>query len=446
MHSPSRLRPALAALLWLCLAAGLMPGFATPAQAQLNLRIGPGGAFQPMPIAIADFSGDPSLGPTLSGIVTNNLKRSGYFTPVEKARFPESPNFDAAPNFSAWKDIGVQGLVTGRVTRDGTGKLKAEFRLWDVLSGQQMVGQQYAGDGANARRMGHLISDAVYTKITGIGGFFDTRVAFVDESGSKEHRRKRLAIMDQDGANVRYLTSGEASVVAPRYSPSTQDITYMAQVTGQQPRVQVINLSTGARQVIPTNAEMSTSPRFSPDGRRLVMSDQDGGNASIYVMDLASKAQTRITNANAIDTSPSFSPDGREIVFESDRGGQQQVYVMGADGSNPRRLTFGDGSASQPAWSPRGDYIAFTRQRKGSFAICVMKPDGTGERVLTEGFHNEGPTWAPNGQYLIFFRDPGGQAGGKLYMVDITGKVEQPVPTPSYASDPTWSPLIDPQR
>ncbi len=280
----------------------------------------------------------------------------------------------------------MQGLVTGRVIRDGSGRLKAEFRLWDVLSGQQMVGQQYAGDGANARRMGHLISDAVYTKITGIGGFFDTRVAFVDESGSKEHRRKRLAIMDQDGANVRYLTSGEASVVAPRYSPSTQDITYMAQVTGQQPRVQVINLATGARQVIPTNAEMSTSPRFSPDGRRLVMSDQDGGNASIYVMDLASKAQTRITNANAIDTSPSFSPDGREIVFESDRGGQQQVYVMGADGSNPRRLTFGDGSASQPAWSPRGDYIAFTRQRKGSFAICVMKPDGTGERVLTEGF------------------------------------------------------------
>ncbi|KMO27041.1 translocation protein TolB, partial [Methylobacterium variabile] len=203
-----------------CLAAGFVAGVPAPAQAQLNLRIGPGGSFQPMPIAVADFSGDPNLGATLSGIVTNNLKRSGYFTPIEKARFPESPNFDAAPNFSAWKEAGVQGLVTGRVTRDGSGRLKTEFRLWDVLSGQQMIGQQYAGDGANARRMGHLISDAVYTKITGIGGFFDTRVAFVDESGAKENRRKRLAIMDQDGANVRYLTSGEAAVVAPRYSPS----------------------------------------------------------------------------------------------------------------------------------------------------------------------------------------------------------------------------------
>ncbi|MGY2047500.1 Tol-Pal system beta propeller repeat protein TolB [Methylobacterium sp. JK268] len=431
---------ALASVLWLVLI------LVQPAAAQLNLRVGPGGAFQPMPIAVADFSGDPSLAPLVSGIITNNLKRSGYFTPVERARFPETPSFDAAPNFAAWKGTGAQGLVTGRVTRDGSGAVKAEFRLWDVLSGQQLIGQQYAGGSGNSRRMGHLISDAVYSKITGLGGFFDTRVAFVDESGTKERRRKRLAIMDQDGANVRYLTNGEASVVAPRYSPATQDITYMSQLTGQQPRVQVINLETGARQVIPTSAEMSTSPRFSPDGRRIVMSDQDGGNASIYVMDLASKAQTRVTNANAIDTSPSFSPDGREIVFESDRGGQQQIYVMGADGSNPRRISFGDGSASQPAWSPRGDYIAFTRQRKGSFAICIMKPDGSGERVLTEGFHNEGPTWAPNGQYVMFFRDPGGEAGGKLYMVDITGRVEQPVPTPSYASDPTWSPLLAGQR
>jgi TolB protein len=216
----------------------------------------------------------------------------------------------------------------------------------------------------------------------------------------------------------------------------------MTQATGQQPRIQVINLETGGRQALGRADSMSTSPRFSPDGRRIVMSVQQGGNADIVAMDLASKAQTPITNGNAIDTSPTFSPDGRQIVFESDRGGSQQVYVMGADGSNPTRISFGEGSASQPAWSPKGDLIAFTRQRKGSFAICVMKPDGSGERVLTEGFHNEGPTFAPNGQYVLFFRDPGGEGGGRLYMVDITGKVEQPVPTPSYASDPTWSPLL----
>ena len=414
---------------------------ACPAQAQLQLRIG-GGAFQPLPIAIADFAGDPSLGGLVSGVVTNNLRRSGYFTPLDKARFPEQPQFDAAPNFEKWRATGVQGLVTGRVSRDASGRLKVEFRLWDMTSGQQMTGQQFATDPANARRTGHLISDSVYTKITGLGPWFDSRIAFVDESGPKENRRKRLMVMDQDGANVRAITSGENAIVAPRYSPATQDIAFMAQATGHQPRVQVINLETGTRQAIGNMDSMSASPRFSPDGRRLVMSVQQGGNADIVTMDLASKAQRPITNGMAIDTSPSYAPDGSQIVFESDRGGSQQIYVMGADGSNPRRISFGEGSASQPAWSPRGDLIAFTRQRKGGFAICVMKPDGSGERVLTEGFHNESPTFAPNGQYVMFFRDPGGQGGGKLYMVDITGKVEQPVPTPSFASDPTWSPLL----
>ncbi len=414
----------------------------TGAQAQLTLRVGPGAQFQPMPIAIADFAGEGDLGARVSGVITNNLQRSGYFAPLDKGRFPERPAFDVAPRFEAWRAAGAQALVTGRVSRDASGRLKAEFRLWDVYAGQQITGQQYYTDPNFWRRVGHIISDAVYTKITGVGGFFDTRVVFVDESGPKENRRKRLAIMDQDGANVRYLTQGDMLVVTPRYSPATQDITYMAQPAGQQPRVQIINLETGSRQVVGNFPDMTSSPRFSPDGQRIVMSLQQGGNANIFLMDLSSRTTTRLTSTSAIDTSPSFSPDGREIVFESDRGGAQQIYVMGMDGSNQRRISFGDGSYSQPAWSPRGDYIAFTKRHAGGFAIGIMKPDGSGERLLTEGFHNESPTWAPNGQYIMFFRDPGGQSGGKLYMVDITGRVEQPVPTPTFASDPTWSPLL----
>ena len=416
------------------------------AQAQLSFRVGPGGQFQPMPIAIADFSGEGDLGQRVSGIITSNLQRSGYFAPLDKSRFPERPSFDAAPRFDAWKMAGAQALVTGRVSRDPSGRLRAEFRLWDIESGQQLAGQQYVTDANFWRRVGHIISDAVYTKVTGFGGFFDTRMVFVDESGPKENRRKRLAIMDQDGANVRYLTQGDTSVVAPRYSPATQDITYMSQTEGQQPRVQVINLETGSRQVLGNFPDMASSPRFGPEGQRIVMSLQQGGNANIFMMNLGSQATTRLTSTGAIDTSPSFSPDGKQIVFESDRGGKQQIYVMNVDGSDQRRISFGDGSYSQPAWSPRGDYIAFTKQRAGGFAIGIMKPDGSGERILTEGFHNESPTWAPNGQYILFFRDPGGQAGGKLYMVDITGRVEQPVPTPSFASDPTWSPLLTEAR
>ncbi len=330
---------------------------AVPAQAQLQLRIG-GGNFQPMPIAVADFGGDPSLGGLVSGVVTNDLRRSGYFAPLDHGKFPEQPPFDAAPSFEKWRATGVQGLVTGRVSRDGSGRLKVEFRLWDVTSGQQMTGQQFSTDAANARRTGHLVSDSVYTKITGLGPWFDSRIAFVDESGPKENRRKRLMVMDQDGANVRAITSGETSIVAPRYSPATQDIAFMAQASGHQPRVQVINLETGSRQALGDVDSMSASPRFSPDGRRLVMSVQQGGNADIVTMDLASKAQHAITNGMAIDTSPTYAPDGSQIAFESDRGGSQQVYVMGADGSNPHRVSFGPGSASQPAWSPRGDLNA----------------------------------------------------------------------------------------
>lgn len=435
------IQPSRRSLLATLALAPLPLAFAQPARAELVIDVRRGN-FTPIPIAIADFSGEGDLGPRASGIVSANLQRSGYFAPLDKARFPERPSFDAAPQFDAWRSTGAQGLVTGRMSRDASGRIKGEFRLWDLLAGQQVAGQQYFTDGQNWRRVGHIISDAVYTKITGVGGFFDTRIAFVDESGPKENRRKRLAVMDQDGANVRYLTPGQSTVVSPRYSPVTQDIAFMTQTTGQQPHVQVINLETGSRQSIGDFPEMSSSPRFAPDGRRLVMSMQDGGNSNLYLVGVGGGGQTRLTSTNAIDTSPSFSPDGSQIAFESDRGGKQQLYVMGADGSGQRRISFGEGAYSQPAYSPRGDLIAFTKQKPGGFAIGVMKPDGSGERLLTEGYHNEGPSWAPNGQYLMIFRDPGGQSGGKLFMLDITGKVDVAVPTPSFASDPTWSPLL----
>ncbi len=417
-----------------------------PAMAEISITLDRAN-FQPLPVAVSDFSGEGDLGQRISGVITNNLKRCGYFAPVDRNAFIEKTiNFDAAPQFASWKSLNAQALVTGRVTRDASGRLKAEYRLWDVTSGQQLDGQQFFTDPNNWRRIAHIISDAIFARLTGQKGFFDTRIVFVDESGPKESRRKRLAIMDQDGANLRFLTRGEELVVTPRYSPNSQDVTYMSQKSGEQPRVQVLSIETGQRQVVGNFPDMTSSPRFSPDGQRILLSLQQGGNSNIYLMDMGSRTTTRLTSTNAIDTSPSFSPDGRQIVFESDRGGAQQLYLMGADGSSPRRISFGEGSFSQPVWSPRGDFIAFTRRKGGTFAIGIMKPDGTGERILTEGFHNEGPTWAPNGQYIMFFRDPGGQSGGKMYMVDVTGRVEVPVPTPSFASDPAWSPLLTEAR
>ena len=401
---------------------------------------------QPMPIAIPDFlggtPGDNETAQGVSQIITANLKRSGLFAPIDPAAFLEKiANVDAVPRFPDWRTINAQALATGRVTRQSDGRLKAEFRLWDVLAGQQFAGQQYFTTPDNWRRIAHIISDAIYERLTGEKGYFDSRVVFIDETGPPEHRIKRLAIMDQDGANVRYLTRGDELVLTPRFSPSTQEITYMAYGQGD-PRVYLLNIETGQREIVGNFPGMSFAPRFSPDGQRVVMSLQEGSNSNIFVMDLRSKAMTRLTETPAIDTSPSYSPDGARLCFESDRGGHPQIYVMAASGGSAQRISFGEGSYSTPVWSPRGDYIAFTRQAEGKFAIGVMKPDGSGERILTEGFHNEGPTFAPNGRVIMFFRDPGGTAGPSLFTIDVGGRNEQRIATPSFASDPAWSPLL----
>jgi TolB protein len=416
-----------------------------PADAALRLDVTQG-TVQPMPIALPDFvggsPGDVEVARNVTQVIVANLRRSGLFAPIDPAAYIEKvSNIDAVPRFPDWRLVNAQALVTGRLSRQGDGRLKAEFRLWDVFAGQQLMGQQYFTTPDNWRRIAHIISDAIYERLTGEKGYFDTRIVFIDETGPKERRIKRLAIMDQDGAGVRYLTRGEDLVLTPRFSPSTQEITYMSYGQGD-PRVFLLNIETGQREIVGNFPGMSFAPRFSPDGQRIVMSLQQGGNANIFVMDLRSKTTTRLTDTPAIDTAPSYSPDGLRICFESDRGGSQQIYVMGAGGGAAQRVSFGEGSYSTPVWSPRGDYLAFTKRGRGNFGIGVMKPDGSGERLLTEGYHNEGPTWAPNGRVMMFFRDPGGAAGPALYTVDITGRNEQRIPTPSYASDPAWSPLL----
>jgi TolB protein len=436
MHSLSAL---------LALAVGIA-SFAVPAAAQLRVDITQGN-IQPMPIAIPPFVGGSGgvdeLSQNVAQVVTADLKRSGLFAPVDPSAFidPVVPP-SVTPNFVNWRPLSAQALVSGSVQNTGDGRIMAEYRLWDVSTGQYLTGKQFFSSPDNWRRLAHIIADSVYERLTGEKGYFDTRIAFVDETGGKSSRKKRLAIMDQDGANVRYLTGGEELVVTPRFSPSRQELAY-ASLTGDQWHVYVLNIETGQRELIGNFPNMAFSPRFSPDGQQVVISLEQAGNANIYRLDLRTRQLTRLTDSPSIDTAPSYSPDGSQIVFESDRGGQQQLYVMSAAGGPAQRISFGSGRYGTPVWSPRGDVIAFTKQEGGSFKIGVLRPDGSGERILTEGFHNEGPTWAPNGRVLMFFRDTGGANGGpQLYSVDITGYNEQIVPTPSFASDPAWSPLL----
>ena len=414
--------------------------FAGPASAQLRVDVTQGN-IQPLPIAIPDFIGDPQ-GAQIAGVVRADLDRSGLFRPLDPKSFVDQvKDINTVPNFANWRVINAQALVTGQVQAQPDGRLRLDFRLWDVASGSQMVGFQYYTMPDNWRRIAHMVSDAIYQRITGEKGYFDTRIVFIAESGPATNRKKRLAVMDEDGANPKFLTSGSYMVLTPRFNPTAQMIAYMSYI-GNKPRVYLFDMESGRQEMLGNFPNMTFSPRFSPDGNKVVMSLESGGNSDIYVMDLRTRSVARLTSDPAIDDAPCYSPDGTQITFESDRGGSQQIYVMNADGSNPHRISFGSGRNGTPVWSPRGDLIAFTKQDGGTFHIGVMHPDGSGERILTDGWHDEGPTWAPNGRVLMFSRDGRGGAASSIWSVDVTGRNERRVTTPGSASDPAWSPLI----
>ena len=411
------------------------------ARAQLRIIV-ESGDFQPLPIAIPTFAGaDPQLGADVGQLVIANLRRSGLFVPIDPGLYPvQTGNLNSTPDFLAWDAIGADAVVMGEVGRAGN-QIQANVRLWDVIANNQMFGSTYAADQSNWRRIAHIVSDAIYSSLTGESGYFDSRVVYVAESGPKANRVKQLVMMDSDGANPVQLTDGASLVITPRFSPDNRWLSYVSYVEGN-PHVFLLEIASGRQQRIGNFGRMSFAPRFSTDGGRLVFSSSSGSNTNLFLLNLASGQAGQISSVAAIDTSPSFSPDGTKIVFESDRGGSQQIYVMDAAGGGANRISFGEGTYSTPAWSPKGDLIAFTRIGGDSFSIGTMRPDGSGERILTNSFHNEGPTWAPNGRVLMFWRDLGGNDGPRLFTVDVWGRNEQVLTTQTFASDPTWSPLL----
>lgn len=405
------------------------------------------GVQEPLPFAVPDFvpenGGSAQMARDIARVVAEDLTGTGLFREIGSEAFiSQITSFSSPVEFADWKAINAQALITGAVSVAGQ-NLTVKFRVWDVFSGQELgAGLQFAGTTDGWRRMAHKVADAVYERITGEGGYFDSRVVFVSEDGPKDDRRKRLAIMDYDGANVQYLTDSKDIVLTPRFSPTGDRVLYTSFESGS-PKIHVLDVASVGRRVLQSReGTMSFGPRFSPDGQRVVFSLEAGGNTDIYSMDIASGVETRLNSAPSIETAPSYSPDGSKIVFESDRSGPGQIYVMDADGGNAQRISTGKGNYGTPVWSPRGDLIAFTKQIDGRFHIGVMKPDGSAERLLTASFREEGPTWSPNGRVIMFTRETEGSGGvASLYRVDITGRSLKKVRTPGGASDPSWSPL-----
>ena len=415
------------------------------------------GNLDPLPIAVSPLHVDiksenysdikvKELGENISEIIENNFKATRLLNPLKKEAFVQKPDIaHLKPRFEDWRLIKAQVLVSGKLLiKDG--KLKVEFRLWDLAAAKEMTALAFTTTPSNWRRVAHIISDKIYERLTGEEGYFDTRIIYVAESGPKSQRVKKLAIMDQDGAKTKYLTLGNELVLTPRFNPTNQMVTYMSYFRNM-PRVYLLDIETGTQEVVGNFPGMTFAPRFSPDGKKIVMSFAKDGNSDIFTMNLETRVVEKITNHSSIDTSPSFSPDGKFIAFNSDRSGLQQIYVMRSDGSGVKRITFGNGIYGTPVWSPRGDLIAFTKMRKGKFYIGVMRTDGTGERLLTENFYQEAPSWSPNGRVIVFYRETKAGLKGegftaKLWSIDITGYNERQLKTETDASDPSWSSLL----
>ncbi len=417
------------------------------------------GNLNPLPIAVSPLFSESDtnqelknetniskLGEKISEVVENNLRRTGLFNPLEKNAFLQNPDVaHLKPRFEDWKLIKAQALITGQV-KFVDEKLRVEFRLWDVLAAKELMALAFTTVPENWRRVGHIISDKIYERLTGEKGYFDTRIIYVAEQGPKTKRIKKLAIMDQDSVNTKYLTLGNELVLTPRFNPTNQMVTYLSYFKNL-PRVYLLDIETGIQEVVGDFPGMTFAPRFSPDGKKIIMSFAKDGNSDIYTMNLENRIVNRITNHPSIDTSPSYSPDGKFITFNSDRSGFQQIYVMKSDGSKVKRISFGKGLYGTPVWSPRGDLIAFTKLHKGKFYIGVMRTDGSGERLLTENYYQEAPSWSPNGRVLIFYRETKSNSEGKgfsakLWSIDLTGYNERQVPTETDGSDPSWSSLL----
>ena len=409
------------------------------------------GQVEPLPIAIANFTGEEGgsseIGMQISTVVSNNLIGSGQFKAIESAAFIAPPtNPSVRPNFKDWTPLGIKALITGSVKNINNQQIEVEFRLWDVIAETDLIGLRLSVNSRAWRRVAHIISDEIFERLSGDSGYFDTRIVYVAESGPQNKRIKRLAIMDQDGENHQFLTDGSFLVLTPRFSPTSQEITYLAYFKNE-PRVYIFNLETGQQELLGSFPGMTFAPRFSPSGEKIIMSLAEKGVTDIYTMDLNNQKVERLTNSPSIDTSPSFSPDGKKIIFNSDRGGTQQLYIMDSNGSNIKRISFGKGRYATPVWAPKGELIAFTKMLKNKFYIGVMSPDGSGERLLAQGYLVEGPTWAPNGRVLMYFKqkapiDDGKSAGVNLFKIDITGFRETRIVTPTDGSDPAWSPLL----
>lgn len=433
----------------LCLAIIL---YSQICQATLQVDVS-GGNFDPIPIYFGAFAGSQELGVNFMAVIEKDLVNSGLFKSLNSGEYKLLAK---QPNFHKLRSMGADYVAGGKIAYNKNEEITLELYVWNAATGHLVIGHRLNGKMHGWRQLAHIAADMIYSNLTGEKPYFTSKILFIDETGPIDNRLKKVAIMDQDGANVAYLTNGEHLTVTPKIAPDRQNVVYTAYID-DSPHTCLQQLKTGARTIVEQSTNGTIAPNFSPDGNGLVMGKlRDNGTANLFLLNIQSMnnmlksqgAQTKavhgeanmrqLTYGNNIDATSSFSPDGKQLVFSSDSSGRQQLYIMKIDGSAKKQLSTGSGSYSTPVWSPRGDYIAFTKKEHGQFSIGICRTDGSEERLLSSGFHSERPCWAPNGRSLIFFKE---SAAGhsRLYSIDIMNQKERLLTTPHDASDPDWS-------
>jgi len=418
------------------------------ARAELKIDIIAGNV-APIPVAVQEFESAPAnkkLAGQLRDVVVADLKSTGLFRMINRDAYPEHVKLDEMPNFADWAAIRAQVLVQGRLTEIDGGKLRLEFYVWDIAGKEQIEAQSLTASVSSARRLGHIMADGIYERLTGEVGYFDTQIIFIAETGAPDARVQRMAIMDSDGYNFRYMSDGADMVMSPHFSPNMQTVVFLS-YHNNDPMVWSLDMNTGDQRRLGKFGGMTFAPRFSPDGSKIALSLAKGDAVNLYEYDIASRKLRQLTFGDYIDTSPSYSPDGSKIAFNSNRSGTQQIHLLNMADLTQKRLTYGAGRYATPAWNPRGDYIAFTKISDDTFYIGIMTDAGKNEKILASGWFLENPNWAPGGRRLVYYttdKVSNTDRASHIRSVDINGMNDYEIKLPDGLSgtEPTWSPRL----
>ncbi len=403
------------------------------------------GSDRATPIAVVPFGlqGGSVLPEDIADIIGNDLRNSGYYSPIPRQNMISQPSQASEVIFRDWKALGAQYVMVGSIVPSG-GRLQVQYALFNVATEQQVLTGSVAGSTDQLRDMAHYIADQSFEKLTGIKGAFSTRMLYVTaERFSTNNIRYTLQRSDYDGARAVTLLQSREPILSPRFAPDGKRIAYVS-FEQKRPRIFVQNIDTGRREQVTNFEGLNGAPAWSPDGSRLAFVLSKDGNPDIYVMNMASRQISRVTAGPGINTEPFWGKDGNTLYFTSDRGGKPQIYKQSVSGGGAERVTFVGNYNANPKLSADEKTLVMIHRQQGftNFKVAAQDLQRGSVKILSETSLDESPTVAPNGTMLIYATRQQGR--GVLMLVSLNGRVRLPLPTAQgEVREPSWSPYLN---